>query len=255
MERHIAEDYPDGPPHILPFVAEEYVKFYYLDNNDVWKNPRYHCLYYQLEYIKSTIITTPNGEKTTPMEAYVQENWKALDIYLDDNKINQRARDLFHCLLMHYATIRGNLKLIQFLYNKLMVETSKRNGTWTPVRWFLNQDTSTKIIQRKIQEKAYNHSNAAFQVMHMAAEKGHFHLVKFLIDRGYDINFRNKRDLDTPLHDAIQNKQMKMARFLINNGANIYAHNIHYQTPLSYIEGEEKRKELRKLFFKYQGIY
>ena len=67
--------------------------------------------------------------------------------------------------------------------------------------------------------------------LHAAANSGDLHRVKFLINRGTNIDTQTS-DHSTPLHRAVQQQHEDVVRFLIDNGANCNIPNGAGQTPL-----------------------
>ena len=68
-----------------------------------------------------------------------------------------------------------------------------------------------------------------------AAYGGSLEVVRFLIEKGADINARDDRG-ETALHSAARGGSLKAVRFLVEKGADINARNMYTnKTPLSRI--------------------
>jgi len=60
--------------------------------------------------------------------------------------------------------------------------------------------------------------------LHFAADEGDLTKVKELIEKGYDVNAFDSDLSLTPLHYAVRGEFSKVSQYLIDNGANINAH-------------------------------
>jgi len=60
--------------------------------------------------------------------------------------------------------------------------------------------------------------------LHFAADEGDLDKVKKLIEEGYDVNQFDSDLSLTPLHYAVRGEFFKVSQFLLNNGANVNAH-------------------------------
>jgi ankyrin repeat protein len=72
--------------------------------------------------------------------------------------------------------------------------------------------------------------------LHCAAWKGHFEIVRALLDAGASVHVHNKNDHwgTTPLHAAAHANQPAIAELLIQNGADINATDLEGRTPLAH---------------------
>ena len=68
-----------------------------------------------------------------------------------------------------------------------------------------------------------------------AARAGHTEVVRWLAERGADINARNK-DNKTPLHRAVEKGHTDMVRWLVQNGTDMNARGSKWLTPLDAAE-------------------
>ncbi|MFE4201751.1 suppressor of fused domain protein [Aneurinibacillus aneurinilyticus] len=72
-------------------------------------------------------------------------------------------------------------------------------------------------------------------LLHVAAQGENIELLKFLVQKGLDVNIRRKNDEErcvTPLHNAAEHGSIKTARWLLECGANIDAGYGLHATPL-----------------------
>lgn len=68
-------------------------------------------------------------------------------------------------------------------------------------------------------------------MLHITCKYGHVDIVRYLVERGSDINALNAYD-DTPLHFACENGIMELVTCLLEHGANVNAVNMDGKTPL-----------------------
>lgn len=60
--------------------------------------------------------------------------------------------------------------------------------------------------------------------LHFAADEGNLEKVIELIDEGYDVNLFDSDLSLTPLHYAVRGGFIEVSQYLLNNGANVNAH-------------------------------
>jgi ankyrin repeat protein len=72
--------------------------------------------------------------------------------------------------------------------------------------------------------------------LHCAAWKGHYEIVKFLLEAGADANAHNGNEHwgTTPLHAAAHANQANIAELLIEYGAEPNAHDLNGKTPMHH---------------------
>ena len=93
----------------------------------------------------------------------------------------------------------------------------------------------------------------------MAAEEGKLTMLKFLLDKGADIDEmgiehptdeRYKEDVGSALHRAVEGRHKDIVRFLIEKGANVNLRDIMGRTPLMLARAK-KDGELVELLKKH----
>jgi len=82
------------------------------------------------------------------------------------------------------------------------------------------------------------HGNMGRTPLHYAANNHHKEVVELLIEKGADVNAR-ERYLCTPLHYALPS--IEIVRLLVANGADVNAKDKEGQTPLDYAESNVRQ--------------
>ena len=89
-------------------------------------------------------------------------------------------------------------------------------------------------------EAVSSYSNAT--ALEWASYKGHVLVVEALLDKGANINHRDK-EKQTPLHYAVGNNKLPTVKILIERGANKNLKSNKNQTPLE-LAREKRRKSI-----------
>ena len=77
------------------------------------------------------------------------------------------------------------------------------------------------------------------------------HIIKKLLQNGAFINAKSVGSGDTILHKMIKNKNYKMAKYLIYNGADLYIKNKKGITPFDLIENKKLKNEIQIYYINY----
>ncbi len=94
------------------------------------------------------------------------------------------------------------------------------------------QDNATRILEILSKQSSANYSKIIFEDLVLAIRAGHKEVALVLIDRGADVNFKNKSG-STPLIEAVSKNGLEEVAFaLISKGANVNDKNVDGNTPL-----------------------
>ncbi|WP_168464685.1 ankyrin repeat domain-containing protein [Wolbachia endosymbiont of Ctenocephalides felis wCfeT] len=105
---------------------------------------------------------------------------------------------------------------------------------------YLQQDTRKhkyKLCEEEYElwresEFSLDHQFDTGILLNVAAKCGYFNIVKYLKDRGANIDIQNGRG-NSPLHEAVEYRCQEMVKFLLENGASINAKaGVSEETPL-----------------------
>ncbi len=86
--------------------------------------------------------------------------------------------------------------------------------------------------------------------LHDAAEKGYYRVVDFLINKGFNVNDKEKRygwSQNTPLYKAASMNRLEVMEVLISKGADVNARDKHGSTPLNIAAGKGHIKAVKLL--------
>ncbi|XP_059488485.1 uncharacterized protein LOC132204174 isoform X2 [Neocloeon triangulifer] len=140
---------------------------------------------------KGADVNVRNDDNDTPLTLAAHFSNEEICRFLVDNGADLKAVDSDGDDALNLACLTGKLENVQYFLglNGFSVEKKGKQGK---------------------------------TALHMAAEKGHSDVAKFLLSKGADVNVRND-DNDTPLTLAARFSNEEMCRFLVDNGADLKA--------------------------------
>lgn len=147
---------------------------------------------------------------------------------------------------LYIAIANEDIKLIRYLvYRGADIDFEKR-GVDTPLEYacYLKRYKSIKELIRL----GCNVNNMGCQY---AAAYGNNKLVKFLLKKGYDINWKDSEGY-TALHWAVQEGHLETVKLLIENGCDINIMDAAGHTPL-YVAAGENRSEIAKYLLEHNA--
>mmetsp|Transcript_8753 Transcript_8753/g.13078 ORF Transcript_8753/g.13078 Transcript_8753/m.13078 type:complete len:506 (+) Transcript_8753:68-1585(+) len=128
--------------------------------------------------------------------------------------------------LLHSACDGGNIQIVEMLCDKGLDPGAKDIDMRTPlhyaayrghtavVEWFHNNFENVDLLMRVSNKRGSN-------CLHVACQKGHLELVKYLIACGVPIDCQNNSG-NTPLHMASENGHIALAKWLADHGAKLW---------------------------------
>ncbi|MFN7097869.1 MAG: ankyrin repeat domain-containing protein [Gammaproteobacteria bacterium] len=149
---------------------------------------------------------------------------------------------------LHWACYKDNFEMVKFLIKHgadADIETLNNNEETPLTLAILNGCTQIVLylinLMAKLEEKEQTYSNEEAvhacseepASLHLAVQKGQLSAVKFLLEKGFNINGQNTQKV-TPLHLAVLGGHTAIIKLLVENGADIEAIDIEGSTPLCW---------------------
>jgi ankyrin repeat protein/beta-lactamase regulating signal transducer with metallopeptidase domain len=229
---------------------------------------------------KGAKVDAGDASSLTPLYyASLHGHEDTVDLLLaKDADVNAQAQYCALALpLLSFAILDGNKDAVRLLISKGANVNAQDNGGTTPLFWAIwekNKDIVELLISKgadinakdpqgytPMYEATYQGSRDLVELLtakgvaapestiHLAAHAGDLARVKTLIEKGADVNARDKRG-NTPLFSAVLAKTDEVARFLIANGADVNAQDDLGMTPLLSAAGGGSKKVIELLIAK-----
>jgi ankyrin repeat protein len=105
------------------------------------------------------------------------------------------------------------------------------------IRWNKPDSDVEDLVSSKERANMRDTGNGNFP-LHIAAQNGHFNLVKMLVEKGAEINCQNNK-LNTPLHMSLSYDYIEVSEWLIGKGADIDLENASGMPARKGIDGDK----------------
>lgn len=184
----------------------------------------------QLEEVKLLIeqgieVNQPSTQGVTPLHHAVIHNQTNIAAVLLQAGAKVDVKDAAtEATPLHLAALYGREDIANLLITKgANVNATMKFGI-TPllVAAQFNQPQIVRLLSELPNNKvAINHADQeGFTALHFAAQNGDVIIARLLIDRGANVNLRDKTNQATPLTIAIENNHLEMVQLLKDHGAN-----------------------------------
>ncbi|KAM9384645.1 receptor-interacting serine/threonine-protein kinase 4 [Pholidichthys leucotaenia] len=217
----------------ITWANEEAVKFLLLNN----ANPNH-----------------ANARGSTPLHLATEKHLKPLvEVLLSRRGTNVNAKDEDQYTALHWAAQNGDEAITRLLLDRgaAINETDGRGRTPAHLACQHGQENVFRVLLSRcadIQIKGKDNWTA----LHFAAWQGHLGIVKLLIKQaGADMDSQT-RDGCTPLHLASKRGQYRVARILIELGADVHVTSAGLDTPL-HVAAETGHTSTSRLLIKHQA--
>ncbi|XP_012152151.1 uncharacterized protein LOC105664036 [Megachile rotundata] len=138
---------------------------------------------------------------------------------------------------LHYAVYEyDSVDVVRILLNNGADVSIKDHQDRTPLQVAVthNQLECVKLMTLQSQKIDINAKDSdSWTVLHNAAQEGNLTMVKYLIEEGCDINARNA-DGSMPIHIAVEEGFRDIVEFMLNNGSTVHDRGTNNQTLLHY---------------------
>ena len=143
---------------------------------------------------------------------------KLCKILLEKYKFSIYARDDNWCTVLHCACESGKLHLFQYFIEKGSKVASETKNKMSCLHFDVSEGY-LKLSERLVE--TYNldiksKNTKGWNVLHCAAKSGNFHLFRYLIQKGLDVN-ENTKDNKNSLHIAAQNGHFTFCKLFLEN--------------------------------------
>jgi ankyrin repeat protein len=176
----------------------------------------------QLLVLNSADIDKLDSDNRTALSYAVTENQIDLVRYLLENRANpnaiyRRSKDT----VLHFAAIRGNLKICQLLVSKGACIDTLDSYDRTALSYAVekNQLDLTKYLLKNGADPNVKVGDIQNTVLHRAVWEGNYEICQLLVSEGASINVLDRFNR-TALLDAVTRNETDLARYLLDNGAN-----------------------------------
>lgn len=164
------------------------------------------------------------ADKTALLEASKEGHLEIVKLLLEKGADMYASSDTHGFTALHMASKRGHLEVVKLLLKKRYpwnFEVSKTGVGFTMLKF--SSKTNSPQSQFPFDMETQDNTNG-YTALHMASNEGHFEVVKFLLEKGADINIQSWA-CGTALQMACKAGHLKVVKLLIEKGADIKVKN------------------------------
>ena len=177
-------------------------------------------------------VVTRNSLKDFPLAEYAAEHW------VDHARFEDVSRNVEDGLKQLFDPSKPHLSVSVWIHNPEFPQNERAERLLPPPRSHLHYAASWglhSIVEFLVIGHLQDvHSRSLIDnatPLHLASRYGHIKVARFLLERGADLTAQNK-DRETPLHVASRDGQVEVAHLLIERGADVSAQDKDGKTPL-----------------------
>lgn len=195
-----------------------------------------------------------NAHGSTPLHLATEKHQKSLaELLLNRRSTNVNARDEDQYTALHWAAQNGDEAMTRLLLDRgaAINETDGQGRTPAHVACQHGQENVIRVLLSRsadVQIKGKNN----WTPLHFAAWQGHLGIVKLLVKQaGAEVDGQTT-DGRTPLHLASQRGQYRVARILIELGADVHVMSAELNTAL-HVAAETGHTSTSRLLIKHKA--
>lgn len=195
-----------------------------------------------------------NGRGSTPLHLATEKHLKALaELLLGRRGTNVNAKDEDQYTALHWAAQNGDEAITRLLLDRgaAINETDSQGRTPAHVACQHGQENVVRVLLSRgadVQIRGKDNWTA----LHLAAWQGHLGIVKLLVKQAAANVDGQTADGRTPLHLASQRGQYRVARILIELGADVSLTSGGLNTPL-HVAAETGHTSTSRLLIKHRA--
>lgn len=164
--------------------------------------------------------------------------------FISNAEVDVNARGVNGKTALHYAIESDDLALVDLLFNKKNINPFVKDNTGKAPLDYAQEENKTRVLQALINNK---YGPDRDSLLHLAAAVDEAQAVRYLIERGIDVNSRNALH-HTPLHLAAGEGHTNIAQILVEEGgAEIDVFDARNLTPLHYAVNNKRLKAVELL--------
>jgi ankyrin repeat protein len=185
-------------------------------------------------------------DKKTPLHLLAQNGYskaiEAILIHIGKNGLNEMRQIIYtptesyeRCTPFETAIKNSYLNVTKVFVEKGADVKAAANYGNTPLHWAAEKG-HWDVVKYLVEEKGADVKAADIlgrTPLHRAAENGHLDVVKYLVEKGADVKTAYK-DGRTPLHLAAENRHWDVVKYLVEKGADVKVADNDGSTPLHW---------------------
>ncbi|XP_066507255.1 receptor-interacting serine/threonine-protein kinase 4 [Hoplias malabaricus] len=194
----------------------------------------------------------PDSRGATPLHVAAEKRLKSVaEILLSRKSTNVNAKDEDQYTALHFAAQYGDEALTRLLLDRgaTMNEADAQGRTPIHVACHHGRENVVRVLLSRSAD-AHAKGKDEWTALHLAAWQGHLGIVKLLVKQAcVDVDGRTA-DGRAPLHLASQRGQYRVARVLVELGADVHVMSTGLNTPL-HVAAETGHTSTSRLLLKH----
>lgn len=180
-----------------------------------------------------------NKNKCSPLHVAVNKGFTDVVKTFLSCSCNVNAQDSYGDTVLHDAIAKDFADIVELLINFRGIDLSiknKRGFNCLHHASLKGNARAASLIIQKSPDLMGAVKDDGFSALHLASLNGHYDVVKCLVQARslFDVNLRNGRQ-QTPLLLAVDKRHVKIAKLLLENGANVNAQDDVGDSPLHVV--------------------
>lgn len=201
-----------------------------LEKEDNFSRTPFHyaCLFGHFDVVmflwsKGSVITAMDRNMESPVHFAAFSGSLKIIQFLIEYYTSLDISDTFGRTPLMCACIGGHSEVVKFLISTGKVDINKTDKDGITSLIYAVRYGSLKTVKELLESNyQIDESNQNFSALVEAACYGHIDIVRYLVQKGFDVNIQTKEQ-QTPIYKAIMNGHVEVVRFLIENKALLIA--------------------------------